>query len=175
MAPKLKVEIRETITLQNNNKYDAYNRFTLDDVNHVDKRIIRVSTNGTEVITLSGSGATQVYKEEDVRYMRFTNLSTSNPVMLSFQNESGDSFVTKVGQGLSFIYSGASGSGVVDTLDASATNIDITAGAYNGLADLTKIIARASGSSTEYAQDADNNYLTGSVYNVDMEIFIAAI
>jgi len=27
MAPKLKVEIRETVTLNNNNKYDAYNSF----------------------------------------------------------------------------------------------------------------------------------------------------
>ena len=63
---KLKVEIRETVTLQNNNKYDAYNRFTLDGINHIDKRIIRVDTNGTEVIALSGSGVTQVYKEEDV-------------------------------------------------------------------------------------------------------------
>ena len=35
---KLKVEIRETVTLQNNNKYDAYNRFTLDGINHIDKR-----------------------------------------------------------------------------------------------------------------------------------------
>ena len=167
---KLKVEIRETVTLQNNNKYDAYNRFTLDGINHIDKRIIRVDTGGTEIIALSGSGGTQVYKEEDVRYMRFTNLSTDNPIMLTLKNENSDSFVTKIGQGLSFIYSGASGSGVVDTMDADSSNIDITAGGYAGLGDLTSVIAKASGSAAEYAGST-----SGSVYNVDMEIFVAAI
>ena len=102
--------------------------------------------------------------------MRFTNLSTDNPIMLTLKNENSDSFVTKIGQGLSFIYSGASGSGVVDTMDADSSNIDITAGAYAGLGDLTSVVAKASGSAAEYAGST-----SGSVYNVDMEIFVAAI
>jgi len=183
MAPKLKVEIRETVTLNNNNKYDAYNRFTLEGINHVDKRTIRVNTGGTEIIALSGSGVTQVYKEEDVRYMRFTNLSSVHPIMLTLKNENSDSFVTKIGEGLSFIYSGDhnqdfpnSGSGVINTFDANeSTPLDINATGYAGLGDLVNIVAKASGSAAEYAQDVDNYYLTGSVYNVDMEIFIAAI
>tara|TARA_B100001175_G_scaffold274773_1_gene249252 strand:+ start:420 stop:935 length:516 start_codon:yes stop_codon:yes gene_type:complete len=171
MAPKLKVEIRETVTLQNNNKYDAYNRFTLDGINHVDKRIVRVPTSGTEIMALSGSIGSGTFKEENVRYMRFTNLSTNNPIMLEFKNEDGDTFVTKVGQGLSFIYSGASGSGVINTLDANeSTPIDINATGYNGLGDLVNVIAKASGSAAEYAGST-----SGSVYNVDMEIFVAAI
>jgi len=183
MAPKLKVEIRETITLQNNNKYDAYNRYTLKGINHIDKRIVRVPTTGTEIIALSGSVGAGAFNEENVRYMRFTNLSTFNPIMLEFKNEDGDTFVTKIGQGLSFIYSGDhdqdfpnSGSGVINTFDANeSTPLDINATGYAGLGDLVNIIAKASGSAAEYAQDADNYYLTGSVYNVDMEIFIAAI
>ena len=171
MAPKLKVEIRETVTLSNNNKYDAYNRYTLEGINHVDKRIVRIPTSGTEILSLSGSGATQVYKEEDVRYIRFTNLSTGNPVMLEFKNEDSDTFVTKVGEGLSFIYSGASGSGVVNTLDANeSTPIDIETGTYSGLGDLVNVIAKASGSTEEYAGST-----SGSVHNVDMEIFVAAV
>ena len=171
MAPKLKIEIRETVTLQNNNKYDAYNRFTLDGINHVDKRIVRVPTSGTEIMALSGSIGSGTFKEENVRYMRFTNLSTNNPIMLEFKNEDGDTFVTKVGQGLSFIYSGASGSGVINTLDANeSTPIDINATGYNGLGDLVNVIAKASGSAAEYAGST-----SGSVYNVDMEIFVAAI
>ena len=177
MAPKLKVEIRETVTLSNNNKYDAYNRHTLDGINHIDKRIVRVPTSRTEILSLSGSGVTQVYKEEDVRYMRFTNLSTSNPIILEFKNEDSDTFVTKIGQGLSFIYSGdhdnvfpTSGSGVVNTLDANETTAnDMDGSGYAGLGDLVNIIAKASGSTDEYA-----GAITGSVYNVDMEIFIAA-
>ena len=171
MAPKLKVEIRETVTLQNNNKYDAYNRFTLEGINHVDKRIVRVPTAGTEILALSSSIGAGTFNEENVRYMRFTNLSTNNPIMLEFKNEDGDTFVTKVGQGLSFIYSGASGSGVINTLDANeSVPLDIDASGYAGLGDLVNIIAKASGSALEYAGST-----SGSVYNVDMEIFVAAI
>ena len=168
---KLKVEIRETITLSNNNKYDAYNRYTLNGINHVDKRIVRIPTTGNEILALSSSVGAGTYNEENVRYMRFTNLSTAHPVMLEFKNENDDTFVTKVGQGLSFIYSGASGSGVINTLDANeSVPLDIDASGYAGLGDLVNIIAKASGSSVEYAGST-----TGSVYNVDMEIFVAAI
>jgi len=171
MAPKLKIEIRETVTLQNDNKYDAYNRFTLDGINHIDKRIVRVPIAGTEILALSSSVGAGTFNEENVRYMRFTNFSNNNPVMLEFKNEDGDTFVTKVGQGLSFIYSGASGSGVINTLDANeSVPLDIDASGYAGLGDLVNIIAKASGSSVEYAGST-----TGSVYNVDMEIFVAAI
>jgi hypothetical protein len=55
-------------------------------------------------------------------------------------------------------------------MDAAASNIDITAGSYSGLGDLTTVIAKASGSAAEYAGST-----SGSVYNVDMEIFVAAI
>jgi hypothetical protein len=171
MAPKLKVEIRETVTLQNNNKYDAYNRFTLDGINHIDKRIVRVPTSGTEIMALSGSVGSGTFNEENVRYMRFTNLSTNNPIMLEFKNENDDTFVTKVGEGLSFIYSGASGSGVINTMDANeSTPIDINDSSYSGLGDLVNVVAKASGSAAEYAGST-----SGSVYNVDMEIFVAAI
>ena len=175
---KLKVEIRETVTLQNNNKYDAYNRYTLNGINHIDKRIDRIPTEGTEVLALSSSIGAGTFNEENVRYMRFTNLSAYHPIMLEFKNEDGDSFVTKVGQGLSFIYSGdhdnifpTSGSGVVNTLDANETTaIDMDASGYAGLGDLVNILAKASGSTDEYAGST-----TGSVYNVDMELFVAAI
>jgi len=171
MAPKLKVEIRETVTLQNDNKYDAYNRFTLDGINHIDKRIVRVPTVGTEILALSSSVGAGTFNEENVRYMRFTNLSINNPIMLEFKNEDNDTFVTKVGQGLSFIYSGASGSGVINTMDANeSTPLDIDATGYSGLGDLVNIIAKASGSSEEYTGST-----SGSVHNVDMEIFVAAI
>jgi hypothetical protein len=151
MAPKLKVEIRETVTLSNNNKYDAYNRYTLDGINHIDKRIVRVPTVGTEILALSSSVGAGTFNEENVRYMRFTNFSNNNPVMLEFKNEDGDSFVTKVGQGLSFIYSGVSGSGVVNSMDSNeSTPIDIDQSGYSGLGDLVNIIAKASGSATEY-------------------------
>tara|TARA_B110000285_G_C14915190_1_gene509876 strand:- start:306 stop:848 length:543 start_codon:yes stop_codon:yes gene_type:complete len=178
---KLKVEIRETITLQNNNKYDAYNRYTLNGINHVDKRIVRVPTTGTEILVLSSSIGAGTFNKDNVRYIRCTNLSAFNPVMLEFKNENDDTFVTKVGQGLSFIYSGdhnnvfpvASSSGLDRSMDATTGSfgvIDIDSANYAGLGDLVNIIAKTSGSSAEYTGSP-----TGSVYNVDMEIFVAAI
>tara|TARA_Y100000296_G_scaffold67958_1_gene80937 strand:- start:113 stop:646 length:534 start_codon:yes stop_codon:yes gene_type:complete len=175
---KLKVEIRETVTLQNNNKYDAYNRYTLNGINHIDKRIVRVPIVGREILELSSSIGAGTFDEENVRYMRFTNLSTSHPIMLEFKNEDSDTFVTKVGQGLSFIYSGdhdnqfpvASSSGVINTFDANeSTAIDMDDPSYAGLGDLVNILAKASGSSAEYAVGS------GSIYEVDMEIFVAAV
>jgi len=186
MAPKLKVEIRETVTLSNNNKYDAYNRYTLNGINHIDKRMIRVPTGGTEIITLSGSIGAGAFKPKDVRYMRFTNLSEVNPIMMELKNEDGDSFVTKIGQGLSFIYSGdhlnepttyrtlESSSGITNTMDANTSSsvesvINIASSTYAGLGSLVNVVAKASGSSEEYTSGS------GTVYNVDMEIFIAAV
>ena len=140
---KLKVEIRETITLQNNNKYDAYNRYTLNGINHVDKRIVRVPTTGTEILVLSSSIGAGTFHKDNVRYIRCTNLSA------------------------------ASSSGLDRSMDATTGSfgvIDIDSANYAGLGDLVNIIAKTSGSSAEYTGSP-----TGSVYNVDMEIFVAAI
>ena len=177
---RLKVDIRESITL-NNNKYDSFNSVTLYNISEVAKRIVTLpignsgssSSPEKEIITISGSIGSGTYLEGDVRYMRFTNLSPFNPIIMEFQNEDSDSFVTKIGQGLSFIYSGASGSGVINTMDASSGSfgpIDINLSNYAGLGDLTTITAKASGSSNEYTGDT-----SGSVHNVDMEIFVAAV
>ena len=170
-SSRLKITVRESITL-NDNKYDSFITHNIDGINEISKRIITVAGDNQlhNIIQVSGSIGPGAFLTDDVKYMRFTNLSTDNPIMLTLKNEDSDSFVTKIGQGLSFIYSGASGSGVVDTMDADSSNIDITAGAYAGLGDLTSVVAKASGSAAEYAGST-----SGSVYNVDMEIFVAAI
>ena len=120
MAPKLKIEIRETVTLQNDNKYDAYNRFTLDGINHIDKRIVRVPIAGTEIMALSGSIGSGTFKEENVRYMRFTNLCSTNFISLYLIQDSpeaqnpntgnvgsGDESLFKLDAGKSMVFSNA--------------------------------------------------------------------
>ena len=165
---RLKVDIRESITL-NNNKYDAFNTITLYNISEVAKRIVTlpIGTSGSssspekEIITVSGSIGSGTYLEGDVRYMRFTNLSTTNPVILKFQNESADTYSVKVDKGLSYIYSGISGSGVTDSMDAiEASTLDPPISA-----DLINVTAQASGSVDQYA--------SGSV-SAEMEIFVAS-
>jgi len=165
---RLKVDIRESITL-NNNKYDAFNTITLYNISEVAKRIVTlpIGSSGSssspekEIITVSGSIGSGTYLEGDVRYMRFTNLSTTNPIILKFQNDAADTYSVKVDKGLSYIYSGVSGSGVTDSMDAieaSTLNPPISA-------DLINVTAQASGSVDQYA--------SGSV-SAEMEIFVAS-
>ena len=162
---RLKVDIRESITL-NNNKYDAFNTITLYNISEVAKRIVTLpigssSSPEKEIITVSGSIGSGTYLEGDVRYMRFTNLSTTNPIILKFQNDAADTYSVKVDKGLSYIYSGVSGSGVTDSMDAieaSTLNPPISA-------DLINVTAQASGSVDQYA--------SGSV-SAEMEIFVAS-
>tara|TARA_R110000744_G_scaffold33531_1_gene78703 strand:- start:1823 stop:2341 length:519 start_codon:yes stop_codon:yes gene_type:complete len=165
---RLKVDIRESITL-NNNKYDSFNSVTLYNISEVAKRIVTLpignsgssSSPEKEIITISGSIGSGTYLEGDVRYMRFTNLSTTNPIILKFQNESADTYSIKVDKGLSYIYSGISGSGVTDSMDAiESSTLDPPISA-----DLINVTAQASGSVDQYA--------SGSV-SAEMEIFVAS-
>ena len=163
---RLKVDIRESITL-NNNKYDSFNTITLYNISEVAKRIVTlpIGSSGSssspekEIITVSGSIGSGTYLEGDVRYMRFTNLSTTNPMLFKFQHDAADTYSVKVDKGLSYIYSGVSGSGVTDSMDAieaSTLNPPISA-------DLINVTAQASGSVDQYA--------SGSV-SAEMEIYI---
>ena len=161
MAPKLKVEIRETITLKNKNKYDAYNRFTLDDINYVDKSFTNVVVNNA---SLSGSGA-------NFNILRDGTLSDSS---IGNYTISGGNPGSGYGVGNRLLINGGTVGGVPSTHDITiqVSSID-SAGAivtYVATGDVTTITAKASGSSNEYTGDT-----SGSVHNVDMEIFVAAV
>ena len=153
----LKVELRENIEI-NSNSYGSYNEISIEGINEVSKRIITVPTTEQEIIAMSTVIGSGTYVEGDVRYIRITNLSTSNPVVLTFKNESNDEFAVKLDKGLSYIYSGISGSGVVDSFTATGSSaIGLGPGEANPK-DLVSITAQSSGS-----------------VPADIEYFIAAI
>ena len=82
----LKIEIRESIQI-NANDYGSYNAINVNGINEVSKRMVTIPTTEQEIISLSTTVGSGTFIEGDVRYIRITNLSTDNPVILTFKNE----------------------------------------------------------------------------------------
>jgi len=166
---KLKVDIRESIEL-NNNKYDNFNSYVVEDVDEISKRIVTVPTTEQDLIAISGSLGAGVFLTNDVRYMRFTNIGASQDpqanVRLTFKNSKDGEFQVKIPTGGSFIYQGISGSGVANTLACSGSSLsaslgDNTLGNFNDtLGSLSTVTAISSGSE--------------EIVGCDIEYFIAS-
>ena len=86
---KLKVDIRESIEL-NNNKYDNFNSYVIEEINEISKRITTVPVTEQDILATGASLGAGVFLTKDVRYMRFTNIGNSvDPkahVRLTFRN-----------------------------------------------------------------------------------------
>ena len=144
----LKVTIREELTL---NGYDqgANNTLTISDINEISKRIVTATTTEAGLLgflsELSNVGVTAnkvgylagIYDDGDVRYMRITNLDSSNHITLTFRDEDNTEFRMKVDAGHSFIYPGDNSDGLVDTMKAAGSALS------SGLADLVDITVDA--------------------------------
>ena len=178
-SSKLKVTIRESITL-NNNKYDSLITKEIANINEVSKRIVTVPGDQSkrELLNVSGSIGAGSYLTSDVQYMRFTNLENEatgtgeGTLDLIFKNSNNDEFTVKLDHGQTFIYPGmekltsssideTDGTTIVHTVrtggvsgSMSAIDADIVNPDTNG--SLTHVIAEASGSS------------------IDLELFIAS-
>ena len=91
-----------------------------------------------------------IFDNGDVRYIRITNLDSSNHIMLTFRDEDDTEYRMKVDAGHSFIYPGDNSGGVVDTMKAAGSAL------ASGLADLMDITV-----------DADTA-------SCDVEVFVAS-
>ena len=74
-----------------------------------------------------------MFDDGDVRYIRITNLDSSNFITLTFRDEDNTEFRMKVDAGHSFIYPGDNSGGVVDTMKAAGSAL------ASGLSDLVDI------------------------------------
>ena len=166
----LKIDIKEFITL-NGDKYDSNNSYTLTNIDEISKRIVTIPTSSIkEIIGMSTSIGSGTFIESDVRYMRFTNLgavrsgsytgSNTVPIMLTFKNENNDTFGVKLDEGISYVYSGVSNEGVVNTLVATSSAAGINTSSFG---DLVNITATTS-ASTE----------VGSVSGACLELLVAS-
>ena len=131
----LKIKIQEELTL-NGVDQGGIHQGTISGITEFSKRIISLSTTETTILTFSSAVGMGTYVAADVRYMRFTNLDTTNFIMLTFKDEDNTEFRIKVGAGKSFLYCGDSG-GVVDTMKANGSALG------SGLADLYDVTADA--------------------------------
>ena len=139
----LTVTINERLLL-NNNDYSSNNKLSVTGVSEVVKRIVNI---GTDEIGLLGFGTaynTELSKtyvagqfdEDDVRYIRITNLDDTNHIALILKNENNDEFGVKVDKGCSFLYGVDLSGGVKDTMD-SADAAGITPDSFGDLVDIT--------------------------------------
>ena len=140
----LTVTVKEAITL-NNIDYGSERSLDISSVNEITKRVVTASTTECGLIgfisAISGVGVSAnkvgyvagMFDDGDVRYIRITNLDSSNHIVLTFRDEDNTEFKMKVDAGYSFIYPGDNSGGVVDTMKASGSAL------ASGLADLTDI------------------------------------
>ena len=86
---------------------------------------------------LSKSYLAGQFDEDDVRYIRITNLDSSNHLTLIFRDEDSTEFAIKVDAGHSFIYPGDNSGGVIDTMHAAGSAITVS---LNDLVDIVTIL-----------------------------------
>ena len=142
----LKVTITEALKLQGNNQGATHTK-TISGINEASRRVVNVITGtaGAEIIKTAATDGAGTYKTNNIRYIRITNLDSSNYVLLSLEASSHWAQV-KVEAGKSFILGTANGFDNVDT----STNY----GSYSAV-DITRIKAQANTAA------------------VDLEVFIA--
>ena len=162
MAGTLKVKIQEEIILDNQD-YSSKRVLEISSINEIVKRVVTASTTEAGLVgflsALSSVGVTAnkvgymagMFDDGDVRYMRITNLDSSNHIMLTFRDEDNTEFRIKVDAGHSFVYPGDNSGGLVDTMKASGSALS------SGLSDLVDITV-----------DADTAAC-------DVEVFVASV
>ena len=140
----LRIKIEESISLDGQN-YGSKRNLNISSINEIVKRVVTASTTEAGLVgflsSLSNVGVTAnkvgylagIFDDGDVRYMRITNLDSSNHIMLTFRDEDNTEFRIKVDAGHSFIYPGDNSGGVVDTMKANGSAL------ASGLADLVDI------------------------------------
>ena len=141
----LTVTVKEAITL-NNIDYGSERSLDISSVNEVVKRVVTASTTECGLIgflsALSSVGVTAnkvgyvagMFDDGDVRYIRITNLDSSNHLTLIFRDEDSTEFAIKVDAGHSFIYPGDNSGGVLDTMHAGGSALTVS---LNDLVDIT--------------------------------------
>ena len=134
----LTVTITEAITLQNANRGSTFKK-TITGVGEVDRRVVTVEsdTNGTELFKTAAATGAGTHIPADVKYVRITNLDSTNYIILHFEGNSHYS-QHKLDAGKSFILGTPVGldnnadidnfsSETITTIQAKANSADVKA------------------------------------------------
>ena len=95
----LTVKVIEEITL-NNNSYNSERSLDISSVDEIVKRIVTIPASEVGLLGFATTSATDLSKsylagqfdEDDVRYIRITNLDSSNHLTLTFRDEDSTEF-----------------------------------------------------------------------------------
>ena len=139
----LTVNINENVTL-NSQVIESSHTLTISSIANAVKRVVNIGTNEIGLLGFGAAYNTELSKtylagqfdEDDVRYIRITNLDSTNHIALVLKNENNDEFGVKVDKGCSFLYCADLAGGVADTMD-SADAAGITPNSFGDLVDIT--------------------------------------
>ena len=146
MAGTLKVKLQEEIVL-NNQVIESSNTRTITGIGEISKRILTITTNESTVATFSGAVASAGhYNDSAVRYIRFTNLDSTNHITLTFRNQDNDEVAIKLDAKNSFMLYSDNDAGMVGVLNATQ---DADAASDTNLGSLTNIQADAGASTCD--------------------------
>ena len=136
----LTVTHTEDITL-NGQQFGGTTVKSFSGINEISKRIFTITTTEAVIGTFSSAVASAGhYTAADVRYIRFTNLDTTNFVTLTFRNQDNDEVAIKLDAGQSFVLNGDNANGMTAIFNATQ---DADAASDTALGDLTNIQADA--------------------------------
>ena len=151
----LTVSLRENLKLEGT-QYGSRRGFTISGINEAFKRVVTVlSASETALVAVSTARANGTFIKGDIRYIRIANLDPTNYIILTCKDSGNGEFAVKLDKGQSFIYHSDLSGGVVETLDASASALNLAHDAT--LADLVDIVAIA------------------NTANCDVEVFVACV
>ena len=92
MAGTLKVKIEEDIILENQN-YGSKRTFEISSIANITKKIVTIASDDDATVLVFKStvaSADSALDKENVKYIRITNLDSSNSVNISLQLDSGE-------------------------------------------------------------------------------------
>tara|TARA_R100001163_G_C5053530_1_gene190096 strand:- start:272 stop:958 length:687 start_codon:yes stop_codon:yes gene_type:complete len=154
--------ITESITL-NGTDQGATNTLTVAGINEVSKRIVSVTTTESGLIGFGTASSTDLGKsylggqfvEANVRYIRITNLDSTNHITLTFKNENSNEYGIKLDKGESYFYNADLAGGVVDTMDSNQVEVGT----------FTDATCDFTGSGTTVTCDASAKIKVGQIVN----------
>jgi len=121
----LNVTHTESITL-NGQQFGGTNTLAISGINNVDKRIVTVPQSEIILASFSTAVAAGTYNEANVRYVRITNLDSTNHLYLVFKNEYNNECCMKLDKGQTFVYNADLASGLIDTMLANQVALGFT-------------------------------------------------
>mgnify|MGYP003150169155 CR=1 FL=1 len=139
MAGTLKVKIQEDIVLDNQD-YGSKRVLEIGSIAQVIQRIVSVPTTESGLLGVGALISTDLSKsyiaglvtEVQTRYIRITNLDSSNYITLNLRDEDGGEFAIRVDAGHSFIV--PAGNGLANMVDISSSALSVS---FEDLVDIT--------------------------------------